>query len=623
MQGSKYRPEIDGLRAIAVVPVILFHYNLHSVAPGGFVGVDVFFVISGYLITRVIRDEVEAGSFSVAEFYFRRVRRIFPALIAMYLACCVASLIISFPSEAGNIGTSIVASIFFVSNIVFYNSSGGYFDQKMESNPLLHTWSLSVEEQFYLFFPIAVYLLRHRQQFLKLYLLPGIALFSFVASALAVQSNPDAAFYLLQYRAWELLFGSVLAMGVFPAVKRKIVAEGAGLAGLLLILGSMLFLSEQTPFPGLAALPSCLGAVLIIHATTDRRTLLSDSLSIYPLRFIGLISYSLYLWHWPIIVFYRFIREPSSIYEKAFLIFLCGIVAFASWKYIETPFRRSTFSLSRRSYLSSAAGVMAAAAIFALALGALNSSVWRVPHAIESVLSYVDYDASRIYRMGSCFLTSEANDIKMFRPDECLVKSPDKSDYLVMGDSHAAHLWPGLNAAFSDINFLQATASGCRPLLAARGERRCTQLMHQVFDEFLQRETVDGVFLSARWQASELPSIINTVNELRRRGLRVVVFGPILEYDQALPRILARSVYSGDVLLPNKLRNEIRKDVDTALSSSLRSVNIEYVSIHEMLCRDGCIIWAGENVPLQFDYGHLTEAGSLLLAKKLDRAFFR
>ena len=295
-----YRPDIDGLRAIAVVSVILFHLNALR---GGFVGVDIFFVISGFLITSLLWKEIQAtGTVSLIGFYDRRIRRIFPALFAMFAVSWVVGFLYLFPNEFTAFARSMLAALLSVANLFFWRESG-YFAAAASTKPLLHTWSLGVEEQFYVLFPpllALLYKLSARRLKLSLTVL---ALLSFALCVALTRSSPDAAFYLPVTRAWQLLFGSLLALNDLAVLRHRLWRNAAALLGLLILGYTLLRFSSATPFPGYMALLPTLAAALLIAAGTKGKTLVGRVLSFKPFVFVGLISYSLYLWHWPLIVF--------------------------------------------------------------------------------------------------------------------------------------------------------------------------------------------------------------------------------------------------------------------------------------------------------------------------------
>ncbi|WP_426011834.1 acyltransferase family protein [Caulobacter sp. DWR2-3-1b2] len=298
-----YRRDIDGLRAIAVLPVVVFHIA-QSYLRGGYVGVDIFFVISGYLISSHIMADAAAGRFDLLDFYRRRIRRILPAFVA--LLTVVTALVVwrFFPIETIKYAGSLLAALGSVSNLYFWRDAG-YFQPTVKSLPLLHTWSLAVEEQFYLVFPLIIMgVTRWAPRRLTL-IVTGLLGLSLALSAASVTAFPSGGFYLLPTRAWELLIGTVLALGVIPAIRNPFVRNLVAATGLALIAGSMMLFTQTTPFPWIAALAPWLCAALIIHSG-QAGTWVSRLLSLRPLVFIGLISCSLYLWHWSIMVFQRY-----------------------------------------------------------------------------------------------------------------------------------------------------------------------------------------------------------------------------------------------------------------------------------------------------------------------------
>ena len=302
----RYRKDIDGLRAVAVLAVVFFHSKLPGFS-GGFVGVDVFFVISGFLITGLMAHDRGADRFSLVTFYFRRVRRIVPALLCVYVACTLLAAVLMLPGDMAEFGRSLLSSATFISNHFFYRLAG-YFGGESDLKPLLHTWSLSIEEQFYLVWPL-LFLVIGRWQYRWLpYFVWAAGAISLAASVVMVGYQKEAAFFLAPFRAWELLLGASLALlSRRPAIPAWL-AELCASAGLSMIVASVLFLDEGHAFPGLLALPPCLGTALLIFAGMERRPAVTRLLSTGPAVAVGLISYSLYLWHWPILSFARYQR---------------------------------------------------------------------------------------------------------------------------------------------------------------------------------------------------------------------------------------------------------------------------------------------------------------------------
>ena len=352
-----YRADIDGLRAVAIVPVVLFHAGVTAFA-GGFVGVDVFFVISGFLITGLIRHEIDKGTFSLAGFYERRVRRLFPALFAMLLAVTLCAAWLLLPADLVDYAKSVLATSLFASNFLFWQEAG-YFGRAAEDIPLLHTWSLAVEEQFYILFPLflAYIAARARKRYVAATAL--VTAVSFIASVAAVKLAPDAAFYLAPFRAWELGVGALLALGALPTLHRHQVRSIVAVLGLTALLCSMTLFSKATPFPGAAALLPCLGTAAIIWAGTGGHNVVGDALSARPFVLIGLISYSLYLWHWPLLSLGRYyaVRDLNAL-ETGALLTLATLASIASWRYVERPFRGKSGLFDRRGLFNGAGALM-------------------------------------------------------------------------------------------------------------------------------------------------------------------------------------------------------------------------------------------------------------------------
>jgi peptidoglycan/LPS O-acetylase OafA/YrhL len=612
-----YRRDIDGLRAVAVIAVVLFHFDYLA---GGFVGVDIFFVISGYLITKMIHDEVNEGSFTIVNFYIRRIRRIFPAIFVLYFAVMVMTVLFTFSADAGDIGRSLISSVFFLSNIFFYRDSG-YFEDGNALRPLLHTWSLSVEEQFYIVLPFLMIVLGGFALRVRRAVLWTIAAASLAASIWMVWADASAAFYLMQFRAWEFLAGSLLAVGAVPAIRRPDVAEWVAGFGLFLTCLSIAAMSRRFPFPGLGALAPCLGAALVIHAGRAHTTRVSRFLSLPAMVFIGLISYSLYLWHWPVRRFYGYIVATPGHTENILLILLSVSIAVLSWRYVETPFRRLKLEGRRLPVFAASAAVMTFIALLSMPLEPLVRTVTAEPAQITKTLSYIGHRRHDM-RRGSCFLNSETIGLSQFDKTACLEPSKDKPNFLIIGDSHAAHLWAGLAGTYPDVHFLQATASGCRPLVNTGGKSRCTDLRNFVFDEFLPQHRLAGIILASRWRQGNVKSLKPTVDRLSRYADRVIVLGPIVEYRMALPRVLAKAFASGDWGLIDEYRRGGIKSLDEKIAAALQGAPAEFISLYDAICVPDCAVWAKEGVPLQFDYGHLTTDGSLEVAQRLRSRLF-
>ena len=604
-----YRPDIDGLRAIAVLPVVLFHAGI-GLFGGGFVGVDIFFVISGYLITAVIYKEVQAGDFSILRFYERRARRIFPALFATVAAVFAAGWLIFLPDELRNASAGIAAAAVFASNILFWEQVS-YFGGAAELRPLLHTWSLAVEEQFYIFFPLVLLLVaRSRSQRFRLWT-ALIAAASFVVSLAWVTLDQPGAYYLLPSRAWELLLGALLALGAVPAIRSRAAAEVAGVVGLALIAGSVLLLSEESLFPGLNALWPCLGAALLIHSG-QRGTRVAAWLGSRPLVAIGLVSYSLYLVHWPVIVYTRYVllRAPAPL-EIAAMLAAMAVLAWASWRFVEQPFR------NRRRVSNRAIWVLSGGAIaitFVVGVATFRADGWpqRLPaeaRAMVAAAKVVDADPK-------CFLegTYEA-----WGGSACfLVRNPGPR-VLLWGDSHANHYVPAIRtrAATIDASVLQYTSAGCLPVLGVEQTRRdhCTPNSRQV-PAIIRRFGIDRVVLSANWDYGleqnglSLDEVRSTVAQLRAMGVDVRIIGDNPDFSFSNPAFLAYRLSQRDN--PQQpffigTRN------DWAVNEALAEIAGpgKFVNPSALLCPDPrrCLVYDGRQ-SLMMDNAHFSPAGA-------------
>lgn len=353
----KYRPDIDGLRAIAVLVVLFFHVSIPGFS-GGFVGVDIFFVISGFLITSILLEDLKSGRFSVANFYERRIRRIFPALFAMMAVTVVAAVYFLQPKALANFAKSLIATTLFSSDFFFWLQSG-YFEGSSLQKPLLHTWSLAVEEQFYILFPLVLLLISRTPRRRYLPWVATLFMASFAANLVGMQFSTNATFYLVHTRAWELLAGSVLALGVLPTPSTLWLRNLLSTLGLGLIGFCVVRYSESTQFPGSNAIAPVLGACLILHSRGDRPDLVHRILSVRPLVFIGLISYSLYLWHWPLVAFARHLLfRPFTGSESAAIVAASLAISILSWRFIEQPFRIRPVLLPDRRRLFITAGIL-------------------------------------------------------------------------------------------------------------------------------------------------------------------------------------------------------------------------------------------------------------------------
>jgi peptidoglycan/LPS O-acetylase OafA/YrhL len=441
----RYRPEIDGLRALAVVPVVMFHLGVGF--PGGFVGVDIFFVISGFLITGIIRRGLENETFLLAEFWERRIRRIFPALLVVVAATLAVGYWVLIPNELEGMAKSSVAQALMLANVYFWRDTN-YFAGPAEFKPLLHMWSLAVEEQFYLFFPLALSFFRRLSGKKLFALLTVVAFISFSGSVYGSIFHTGATFFLLPTRAWELLIGCMLA--VFPWQFKSAPRRDSAIAtlGVLAIALPVFLYDSMTRFPGIAAAPPVLGTAAILFATANTSSIwVCKILSLRPFAFVGLISYSLYLWHWPVIVYTRIYFGNFGWKQMVFASVVSLLLAILSWRFVETPFRQSTF-LRRRLLFATTffmSATTCAISIFLVLTGGL-------PSRFPNYNPVLDEDTTWDAREHTLPLSEDFDFDKLPTLGEDLDNDVNRLDFVLWGDSHAATICDMVHEVALELN---------------------------------------------------------------------------------------------------------------------------------------------------------------------------
>jgi peptidoglycan/LPS O-acetylase OafA/YrhL len=627
-----YREDIDWLRAIAVLAVVAFHFEAPAIF-GGFVGVDIFFVISGYLITGIIQSEVKSSTFSFARFYERRVRRLLPALYAMVALTAIPSFHYLLTSERLEFFRSVAAVVTFTSNFFFWFQTG-YFDHAAVEKPLLHTWSLAVEEQFYLALPLLLWvLLRNAKGQGARRRLP-IALIALSAASFALAvwlMNTDRsanAFFMSPPRAWEFLIGGIVAVDGFPVLRsvpmRRIVR---GIA--LVLLAIPIFSLRQGPgFPGVNALLPCIGAATFIWSGIGVPTLARSRYSpLTVVKFFGQISYSLYLWHWPLFAFARFSKSSLVLdaVDKIALFALTVAISWLSWRFVEQPFRRGSLAPTRVAAFR-IAGVSTAVLLVASVGGIVAS---RTPSEADrgalQLEAYNSYDYQPMFRSGSCFTQSWST-----FDEKCLALASGKTNVLLWGDSYAAQYFVGLSKSVDPqgVNILQATQAACMPTLAAesQGIASCKQFAARM-DAFFKDSKPDLVIISADWLEyargprfdGMIADLKHTIAELNGRGIAMVLLGPPVQFRSRLPSMLMRAQLRGvdlradDFVLPDIFA------LDARMRAALPSRDkFAYVSVVNSICpARQCPLTVGEDIPLAWDHAHLTAEGSEYVVGRL------
>jgi peptidoglycan/LPS O-acetylase OafA/YrhL len=621
-----YRPDIDGLRAIAVLSVVAYHYAPAGVVPGGFVGVDIFFVISGFLITSIYAPDIGAGRFSFRQFYTRRARRIIPALLVVLAATNIVGYMALWPDDYVSLAKSSLSACFGISNLFFFFHSG-YFDTKSSLLPLLHTWSLGVEEQFYVAWPLLLCAVVWAIGGAKSRLVTAAAVIigvSFAASLLALARNPAAAFFLPQYRAWELAAGGVLAF--LPRYELpRLVREAAGLIGLCLIGAAIVWISADDVFPGWLAVLPCAGAALLIWApgAGDDRLVSAWLLSRPPVRAIGQISYSLYLWHWPTLVLYRHYtgNEQPGGWELLALAALAFVLATLTWLFVEQPFigKRPVFRIAGPVALSVGAPALAVAlsSVFIVYQGGFAG---RVDAKIAKILLYSHYDLSTMFRSGKCFIDVNQNLGTLDLP-ECLPNDGHKLAVL-WGSSNVAQYYAGLVGPMKERGYSlgQLTASGCRPIIGlfVPSRPQCLEFNQKALALILKRRPDLVIMGGASMMVdAEKRLFLDTIKRLTDDGIKVVALDFNASFKKYVPELLVermRNKNADRFSYPKEFQGGdwLSSIGEKYYANWIRSNSAaNYVPILAWLCPGlRCELIDSTGVPLYADSDHLTASGS-------------
>ncbi|MGR9162623.1 acyltransferase family protein [Rhizobium leguminosarum] len=622
-QVSKYRSDIDGLRAIAVLSVVLFHAD-SSWLPGGFVGVDIFFVISGYLISSIIRESLERHRFSFQEFYARRIRRIFPALITVLVATWIAGWWLLTADELMSLGRQTFAGMAFFANFHFWLTTD-YFAAASDVQPALHLWSLGVEEQFYLFWP-PLMIIAYKLKFNLTYTIYALILTSFALNIWATDAHPTQAFFLPYGRIWELAMGSLLAVAGYGQPSR-LVAHVCSCFGLALIIAAVTSIGPASHFPGWLALLPTLGAALIIFAGRDAIVncrILGSRGAVY----VGLISYPIYLWHWPLLAFARIVSRGELTLQVKMLIVVASVgLAWATYWVLEWPFRFGYLRKRSVSILTAGAIVTAGLGAATVALGGIPT---RFPAVVRDLADYRYPQYANQYRVSTCFLRPDQGQGDF--AEQCAKDINLSRGILLWGDSHAAHLYPGLRkiAEAGAIPLAQLNAASCPPVLGFNsvGRSNCPALSDFGISE-IARAKPAVVIISADWPkyaaSPDYARLEETIAKARESGAqRVLLIGPVPNWRPSLPKILLEAYLSDPShKVPYRLHSQLNDDigqVDQDLKKRAEMMGIEYFSAFDVLCnQEGCLTRLGDGHDdlVAWDYGHLTLAGSTYLTKAI------
>jgi peptidoglycan/LPS O-acetylase OafA/YrhL len=649
-----YRADVDTLRAVSVLAVFLFHLDI-GIVSGGFVGVDVFYVISGYVIFRSVLDDVAADRFSLRAFWRRRVCRILPALALTVLACILLGWWLMTPAEYANFGNSAMSAIFSVSNF-YFNDRLQYFGDSAREVPLVHTWSLGVEEQFYLTAPLLVYWLVRRKRFHRLLpILAAIVGLSFAYNLFAVYglSEERHAFYLPMSRFWEIAVGGCIACWERQRTQALPFARWLAWIGVGGIVIATVSIDTNTLFPGFAAVLPVGAAALFLATGLPVSGVGGRLFQSAPLVFLGRISYSTYLFHWPAITFYTIAAGETLTAGISAIIFI-GTLALAtlSWRFVETPFRRYQHRGSAKQPVLIALGVSAGVAVLALSLQLTHGVPSRMEppaRAILATMAVAPAEPRDICRVGEGLPTVARGVICAFG------SKSDKIDYVLWGESHAGMYREAL-AQQTGLTGVLATMPDCPALIDVYTSKRknrdeCRHLQQTIMGLVRERH-VPTVVLAGRWANlaspvrspgdGSLPKTIfdgqvagppvefgvalrRTVQRFKEAGARVVVIGPVPEVSYSVPSMMVRAAHLGHPIPAVKREGFERRQVEVlaALASLENLPGVRVVYPHQILCDSRTCRTSDGAKPLYRDDDHLSFYGSALIAPAILQAIAR
>lgn len=646
-----YRPDIDGLRAIAVSLVVLFHAGL-PILSGGYVGVDVFFVISGFLITGIINNEIVSGKFNFRNFFERRIRRIFPALFFMIFVTTVLASIFMMPRDLMDYAKSLVATVLSGSNMLFWWQSG-YFDGAAEAKPLLHTWSLAVEEQFYLVFPLILVLLhRFWAEQIKPVLVIAIAL-SFALSVALVEVSPTSSFYIAPLRAWELLIGAMLALAGPAWVTKRLARELVAAVGMIAIVAAAVLYTKLTTFPAQGALLPVLGSAAIILAGSSGTTLVGRLLSRRPVVFVGLLSYSFYLWHWPALVLAEYVAiDELAPVQSAIAVSVALLMAYISWQFVENPFRSKAGLIKTQGAVFASA---AATVVLSIGLGGAILVAQGLPSRFSpDVTRILAASESLTDRMATCSGQVE----KQLDPKGgCVIGSNPRPTGFLMGDSHGDAMTGAVQAVSKakGMSFYYGVDASCPPLLGVGTGAQCIANNQRWLDFIRKHPEIRTVIIASRWTSythgravdfgpaesnEQLPYLIlengrtlprfsdratramqtgitGMVDALLKLDRDVVIVYPIPETGYNIPTTLARMVSQGraprDFTRPFSYYVQRQRSTFRILDALPYGPHLKPLHPEQRLCAKGqCQVYSDGEV-LYWDDDHLSLEGARLL----------
>jgi peptidoglycan/LPS O-acetylase OafA/YrhL len=635
-----YRPDIDGLRALAVIAVILFHSGVPGFE-GGYVGVDIFFVISGYLITQMLEvSREESAGRTLSAFYLRRMRRILPALLATCLVTSIVAVALFTPDELVNVGKYLAATPVLLSNVATWSERSGYFAPNIRELPLTHLWSISVEEQFYLLYPLLlIAITRYRLSYRRLTLVV-LAAVSLALCVWASHYKPWANYFLAPTRAWELLLGAALAIGGTPRIGHRIATEGLAVAGLLGIVVVVYLYTAETPYPGTAAMLPCLAtAALLATGSSSRPALVNRMLSWPPLVFIGLISYSLYLWHQPLLAFVNCYRiVPLTPGAATVPLAATLVVAAASWRLIERPVRTRMLMKSTRALLVSVGVGSAGILLGGLILWNSDGFPRRFPPEARGLIVSMYGTPDRV----RCV---EEVTLEQVRAGRVCNYGPGGSSpkVLVWGDSHAMSLLPAVKALAKEhgMHTYFVAKYNCLPLftppsatrLDAATDRYGCATFNAAVVEAIARVEPELIILDGAWAATEAPPHVHDIavgieQAIIRVGdhahsICVVLAVPMLKYAVSHALLVARRQHIPDDFLRLSRADALAQhwEMEHDLRAIAQRGGLKVVDPKDALCPADSCLYKADGQSLYFDDSHLSVYGALYAARTLEPCF--
>lgn len=656
-----YRREVDGLRAIAICGVILYH-NLPDVVTGGFLGVDIFFVISGFLISSIIYKEVDQGIFNLANFWERRIRRIYPVLLSLIIITLILTYFIYLPIDFQSVGRSVVSLSLAASNVYFWLKTD-YFGPTAESNPLLHTWSLSVEVQFYFLFPFLILGVKKLGQKYLMVTLFTLLSISMLLHIFAKSDEFATAFFLLPHRAWELLIGCLLATNLIGNSCRSVnrfFLEGLTAIGLLLILSSFFFLQGSRNYPLTTNLIPCVGTALIILSNTGRLTLLGKTFTLKPISYIGKISYSLYIWHWMFLVLGKYESlNTLQYFEKLEVLTIAVIVSTISYHFLEQPFRRKILIQSQYSLFI----FLAASLVLLFSIGITINAKKGVPSRLNESILKKYQEAFEVKPVGCTF--QNLNDNLSVCSKTAIEKEPD---IILWGDSHAGSIAP----VFDDLatkNNVTVWRYACYPVLGVyRADKEdglnssssCANINNR-FIKYLEGHRIRNIVLASFWtqftNGNEVPikgngqssayysdssirsnsrreaqevfkrNFENTIDVLTKMNIHVYIFKQVPQHLNWIPNQLIKFEKNGwslDLLgRPLKEHTERQSFVNSVFENiSARNNNVTILDATNLLCQPNSFCkGSAEGHSLYRDYNHLSLYGTYFIKSIFEPLF--